>query len=260
VATASERTFTTFKNFYNGIRDALAEVNLNPGDFGPLLNVNFNDYFVPPGPFLDGVGIVIDLPPLPASLDSIWAAVRPSVDLAVGNIALASFNTSLRALQWAQALEASLAALDVTPADYNPPRYLGSDGDVSSVEAEVAAHDAMADTFVARTATSLDSFDSYNQYVDSGGGGNVSQANTSSLLNNFPTFDFSFNLKVCLLESRRRCESVGRCPPPRNACVHQPIPSTRTTRTKSSTRRWRAPTSTSTRSSASSTRSPASPL
>lgn len=202
VAAASKATFDAFTAFYQGLLDAIQRLSLNRGDFGGLLDVDFNNFLVPPGDFLDGVGIVYGLPALP-TLDNMWAAVRPAVDMAVGNITLASVNTTLRALQWAQALEASLAVMDVTPADYDPPRYVGGDGGASSVEAEVAAHDAMADTFVARTATSLDSFDSYSQYVGSNAGSNVSQANTSLGLDNLPSFDFSFNLKVS--------QTVGGC-------------------------------------------------
>ena len=174
------------------------DAGLRTTDFGSWFNVDWDVANVYPGELLDGVGIVFDMPPMPFTLDGIWDAVRPAVDLAISNVNLASFNTSLRALQWAQALETSLAALDVAPDDYNPPRYVGGNGEPTSVEAEVAAHDAMADTFVARTATSLDAFDSYNQYVDSSSSStNVSQGNASIVLGGLPSFDFSFNLKVC---------------------------------------------------------------
>lgn len=189
-------TFAAFNDFYDGLIDAIRRLGLVRSDFGSLLDVDFDDFFVQPGPFLDGVGVISDLPPMPFTLDGIWASVRPAVDVAVDSVALASVNTGLRARQWAQLLEMSLAALDVTPADYNPPRYVGGDGQPTSVEAEVAAQDAMADVFVARTATALDSFDSYNQYVDSSSGGNASQGNASLVLENLPSFDFSFNLKV----------------------------------------------------------------
>lgn len=197
MAASSAATFDAFRSFYNGLLNAIAELGLTRQDFGGLLDVDFNNFLVRPGPFFDGEGVIKNLPCCLPSLHGIWSAVLPAVDLAVGNITLASVETSLRALQWAQALEMSLAELDVAPADYNPPRYLGADGEPISVEAEVAAHDGMADTFVARTATSLDSFDSYNQYVDSGRKSNASQAaNTTLLLDNLPSFDFSFNFKV----------------------------------------------------------------
>lgn len=189
-----------FRRFYDGFADVIRDAGLRTTDFGPWFNVNWNIANVYPGELLDGVGIVFDMPPLPFTLDGIWDAVRPAVDLAISNVNLASLNTSLRALQWAQALEASLAALDVTPNDYNPPRYVGGNGEPTSVEAEVATHDAMADTFVARTATSLDAFDSYNQYVDSSST-NVSQGNASLVLGGLPSFDFSFNLKVCMRDA-----------------------------------------------------------
>lgn len=186
-----------FRNFYDGFVDVIREAGLSTSDFGGWFNVNWDVANVYPGELLDGVGIVFDMPPMPFTLDGIWTAVRPAVDLAISNVNLASFNTTLRALQWAQALEASLAALDVAPDDYDPPRYVGGNGEPMSVEAEVAAHEAMANTFVAHTATSLDAFDSYNQYVDSSSAGaNVSQGNASLILGGLPSFDFSFNLKV----------------------------------------------------------------
>ena len=207
VVDRAEAALAQFIDFRDRIVAGLRELNVSPDDkvFGGLFNVDWDGALVYPGELLDPVGIITDLPPLP-TLDGIWAAVRPVVDLAARRIDLASLDTSLRALQWAQALEAGLAALDVAPDDYDPPRYLGGDGAPMSVEAEVAAHDAMADTFVARTATSLDAFDSYNQYVDSGGGagGNASQGNASFVLEGLPSFDFSFNLKASCM-----CGMVG---------------------------------------------------
>lgn len=256
MAAASAATFDAFRDFYNGLLDAIARLGLTRADFGGLLDVSMDNFLVPPGPFFDGEGVIKDLPCCLPTLDGIWSAVLPAVDMAAGNITLASLDTSLRALHWARALEMSLAELDVAPADYSPPRYIGADGEPSSMEAEVEAHDVMADTFVARTATSLDSFDSYNQYVDSGAGSNASQAaNTSLLLDNLPSFDFSFNFKVgqsahvflfaCLLSLLSIPCSIH--------LTHNP------TRDDNSTRRWRAPTSTSMRSSTSSTPSPTSP-
>lgn len=195
VRARSEAAYSGFVSFYNDVRDGINKAGLSTRDFG-FNKVNFDIMFVSPGELLDGMGILIDVPPVP-TLDGVWTAVRPAVDLFIQNLTMASLETNLRAMQWALALESSLTNWNVTPDDYRPPLFMGSDGIVTSVHDAAAAHDSLADAFVARTATSLETFDSYNDYVGSltTGATNVSRSNVTTLMDNLPRFDFSFNLK-----------------------------------------------------------------
>jgi len=192
----SEAAYSAFVKFYNDVRDGIRKAGLSTSDFGNTFNVNFDMMFVNPGQFLDGMGILTDVPPVP-TLDGVWTAVRPAVDLFLQNLTMASLETNLRAVQWALALESSLTSWNVTPDDYRPPLFMGSDGIATSVQDAAAAHESLADAFVARTATTLETFDSYNDYVGSltAGATNVSRSNVTTLVDNLPRFDFSFNLK-----------------------------------------------------------------
>ena len=197
VRARSEAAYSGFVSFYNDVRDGIQRAGLSTKDFGNAFkDVDFDVMFVNPGELLDGMGILTDVPPVP-TLDGVWTAVRPAVDLFLQNLTMASLETNLRAVQWALALESSLTSWNVTPDDYRPPLFMGSDGIPTSVEAAVAAHDSLADAFVARTATSLETFDSYNDYVGSltAGATNVSRSNVTTLMDNLPRFDFNFKLK-----------------------------------------------------------------
>ena len=194
VAAQSQAAYAAFSKFYEDVVDGIQKAGLSTSDFGNTFSIDWADFFVNPGELLDGVGIVTGVPPVP-TLDAVWTGVVPALDLFVRNLTLASLQTNLRALKWAVALETSLQAWDVLPDDYNPPAYVGSDGTATSVQAEAEAHNALADSFVARTATSLDAFDSYNDYVGSQAPTNVSRTNVTTLVDRLPRFDFSFNLK-----------------------------------------------------------------
>ena len=192
----SEAAYSAFVSFYNDIRDGIRKAGLSTSDFGGTFNVDFDMMFVNPGQLLDGKGILTDVPPVP-TLDGVWTAVRPAMDLFIQNLTVASLETNLRAVQWALALESSLTSWNVAPDDYNPPPFLGSDGIAITAKDAAAAHDSLADAFVARTATSLETFDSYNDYVGSlvTGATNLSRSNATILTDNLPRFDFSFKLK-----------------------------------------------------------------
>lgn len=192
----SESAYSSFVSFYNDVRNGIRKAGLSTSDFGDTFNVDLDLMFVNPGELLDGKGILTDVPPVP-SLDEVWTAVRPVVDFFIQNLTMASLETNLRAMEWALALESAFTNWNLMPDDYNPPSFLGSDGVAISAKDAAAVHDSLADAFVARTATSLETFDSYNDYVGSltTGATNLSQSNVTVLIDNLPRFDFSFNLK-----------------------------------------------------------------
>lgn len=195
VAARSEAAFTAFLKFYNDVRDGIRSIGLSTSDFGNIFDVNFDIMMVDPGQFLDGIGILSDIPALP-TLEEISSALQQAWDGYIKNLTGASIETSLRAAQWATALEASFESWDVTPDDYSPPSYTSANGSVVSIGAVAGTYDSLADAFVARTATSLETFDSYNNYIESlTGNDSFSSNDVTSSMDNLPRFDFSFILK-----------------------------------------------------------------
>ena len=89
----------------------------------------------------------------------------------------------------------SQRAIISLPNSFYLPTYLPTYLQPSTPQAEAQAFNQSSDAFMARTATNLNSFTTYNQYL-SGTASIPSKANLTAIEDMMAQFDFSFSFKV----------------------------------------------------------------
>ena len=99
------------------------------------------------------------------SLDDVWDSVSVSLDFFRMQLESAEAKAVRMAKELGNDFERNmiLNLPNVTPADYNPPTYRGSNSDVSGLDEEETRHAKRSQVFMERTAVALDAFSELSQ-------------------------------------------------------------------------------------------------
>jgi len=150
------------REFYEGVKEAVASASIDTSGWGDWYNIDLSDVVPVDVTF---PGALPTFPPV-ASLDSVWASVDEAFKEFQLNLTDASLATNRLAEEWRQEINEQLAQLpDPTPADYDPPQYVGGDG-VKNITSEQKRHKSKTDRFLEKSAVALDAFAELSQFEE----------------------------------------------------------------------------------------------
>ena len=158
----AKKAYDNSKKFLEGVHDAVKEFSVSTADWGDWYDMTLLDIYPGDVVWPSQYG---DFPNLPG-VDAVWEKVSPIADGFYGQMRSASRATHALGEQVQEDVEAQLKKLPSPyPEDYNPPKYVGADSDVTSVTEEKKRHKNTTKSFLDQATVALGAFDQLQQYT-----------------------------------------------------------------------------------------------
>mmetsp|Transcript_3359 Transcript_3359/g.6107 ORF Transcript_3359/g.6107 Transcript_3359/m.6107 type:complete len:913 (-) Transcript_3359:38-2776(-) len=185
-----EDAFQMTSTFYTGVKEAIEELSITTTDWPAWYHVSLEDFRPPDVEFPTVNTSQYD----PLSYDEIWDRVSPVMTTFENNLTLATTDAAHRINSLQDMMNDALNNMPrAVPQSYNPPRYVGTKGDMHSIDEERFGHTEKSEAFITRSTIVLEALSDFkDKDTSTADSFEPLLVNSSDLTNKFSNISISF--------------------------------------------------------------------